>query len=79
MPKIQYDKESKIISIKVSNKKSVDSDVQDNVVVDYDKNNNITNIDIMDIDFNEFKDNKIYFEEIIKEKVKVGSCGKNSR
>ena len=71
MAKIQYNKESKIISIKISNKKSIDSDVQDNVVVDYDKNNNITNIDVIYIDFNEFKSKKLCFEEIIREKVKV--------
>lgn len=71
MAKIQYNKENKIISIKISNKKSIDSDVQDNVVVDYDKDKNITNIDIMDINFNEFKPKKLYFEEIIKEKVKI--------
>lgn len=71
MAKIQYNKENKIISIKISNKKSIDSDVQDNVVVDYDKDNNITNIDIMGVNFNEFKPKKLYFEEIIKEKVKV--------
>ncbi len=69
MPKIKYDKESKIVNIKVSNKKSVDSDVQDNVVVDYDKNNNIVNIDIMDINFNEFVSQKAYFEDVIKQKV----------
>ena len=73
MPKIQYDKKSKIISIKISNKKSIDSDVHDNVVVDYDKDSNITNIDIMDINFNEFKPKKLYFEEIIKEKINIGA------
>lgn len=73
MPKIQYDKKSKIISIKISNKKSIDSDVHDNVVVDYDKDSNITNIDIMDINFNEFKSKKLYFEEIIKEKINIGA------
>jgi len=73
MPKIQYDKQNKIISIKISNKKSIDSDVQDNIVVDYDKDKNITNIDIMDINFNEFEPKKLYFEEIIKEKVRVNA------
>ncbi|MEA3463764.1 MAG: DUF2283 domain-containing protein [Patescibacteria group bacterium] len=50
MAKIKYNKKSKIISIKISNRRSIDSDVQDNVVVDYDKDSNITNIDIMDND-----------------------------
>ncbi len=69
MSKIKYDKESKIVSIKMSNKKSVDSDVQDNVVVDYDKNHDIVNIDIMDVNINEFVSKKAYFEEVIKQKV----------
>jgi len=53
-PQIRYDKNSKILSIRVSRKKSVDSDVRDNVVVDYDKNGEIVNIDIMKINLKEF-------------------------
>ena len=34
---IKYDKEAKILSIRVSDKKSVDSDAKGNVVIDYDK------------------------------------------
>ena len=54
-PKIQYDKSSNIISIRVSNKKSIDSDVKNNVVVDYDENGEVVNIDIMKIGIDEFK------------------------
>ena len=71
MAKIIYDKETNIISIKVSNKKSIDSDVQDNVVVDYDKDNNITNIDVMDVNFNDFMAKKVCLEEVIKQRVRV--------
>lgn len=53
-PQIKYDKNSKILSIRLSKEKSVDSDVKDNVVVDYDKNGEIVNIDIMEINLSEF-------------------------
>ncbi len=49
MPNINYDSEVKTLSIKLRNKKSVDSDIKDNVVLDYDENGHIVNIDIMDI------------------------------
>jgi uncharacterized protein YuzE len=55
MVKLKYNKESRILSIKMSNKKSVDSDVQDNIVIDYDKDKNIVNIDIMDTNINEYE------------------------
>ena len=70
MPKIKYDPETQIVSIKMNNKKSVDSDVQNNVVIDYDINDDITNIDLMNIDINEFNSNKMYFEEAIGEKIR---------
>lgn len=51
---IKYDKEAKILSIRVSDKKSVDSDAKGNVVIDYDKNGNVVNIDVMKISLDEF-------------------------
>lgn len=51
-PKIVYQKKDSILSIRFRKEKSVDSDIQGNVVIDYDKNGNIVNIDIMDIDLN---------------------------
>lgn len=54
MPSIQYDPQIHILKIRMSRKKSVDSDVQGNVVLDYDKNGEIVNIEIMDINLNEF-------------------------
>jgi len=69
MSKIKYNQDNKIMSIKLSRKKSVDSDVQNNVVVDYDASGDIVNINIMNIDFNEFVSNKINFADIIQEKV----------
>ena len=65
MPKIDYDQEAKILTIKVSNKKSVDSDAQKNVVVDYDKDGNIAKIEIMSINLNEFEREKSYLENFL--------------
>lgn len=54
-PKIRYDKDARIISIRTSMKKSVDSDVYGNVVVDYGDDGQIVNVDIMDVSLSEFK------------------------
>ena len=53
-PKIHYDKKSNILSIRLSKKKSVDSDIKDNIVIDYDEKGEIVNIDIMNINLREF-------------------------
>ncbi len=49
MPKIHYDPEVKILSIRFGNTKSVDSDVKDNIVFDYDSHGHIVNIDVMEV------------------------------
>lgn len=49
MPKIHYDPDVKILSIRFQDSKSVDSDVKDNVVFDYDANGHIVNIDVMEV------------------------------
>ena len=53
-PQIKYDEDANIISIRISGKKSIDSEIKGNVVVDYDKNNEIVNIEIMKINMSEF-------------------------
>lgn len=54
-PKISYDKESEVLSIEIHKAKSVDSDISNNVVVDYDKKGEIVRINLYDIDFNAFR------------------------
>lgn len=49
MPKIHYDPEVKILSIRLGEAKSVDSDVKDNIVFDYDSHGHIVNIDVMEV------------------------------
>ena len=53
------------MTIKVSNRKSVDSDVQDNIVVDYDRKGEITRIEIMNVGLNEFKKSEKKFENLL--------------
>ena len=68
-PKIKYDKESNILSIKLNKKRSVDPDVKDNIVIDYDENGEIVNIEIMKINIEEFA--KIKKLTLLKELIKV--------
>ena len=53
-PQIKYDSKVNILSIRFSKKKSVDSDIKDNVVIDYDQDGNIVNLEIMKINLAEF-------------------------
>lgn len=66
MPKIDYDQETNIMTIKISGKKSVDSDTQKNIVVDYDKDGNISKIEIMNIDLNEFEKKEMKLKSYVK-------------
>ena len=68
-PQIKYDKKSNILSIRLSKKRSVDSEVKDNIVIDYDKNGEIVNIEIMKINIEEFA--KIKKLTPLKELIKV--------
>ncbi len=54
MRKALYDQETNILTLKLKNAKSVDSDVQDNIVVDYDKHGDIVRLEMMDFSLNEF-------------------------
>ncbi|MCK5475973.1 MAG: DUF2283 domain-containing protein [Candidatus Pacebacteria bacterium] len=66
MPKIDYDQETNIMTIKISSKKSVDSDMQKNIVVDYDKDGNIAKIEIMNIDLSEFEKKEMKLKNYVK-------------
>ena len=55
MVKIGYDKKARILSFRLGVGKSVDSDVQDTVVIDRDKKGRVVNVDIMDVGIEEFK------------------------
>jgi len=68
-PKIKYDKKSNILSIRLSKRRNIDSDIRDNVVIDYDKNGEIVNIEIMGINLGEFMEIKKL--SLLKDLIKV--------
>lgn len=73
MSKITYNQAEKILSIRLSKESSVDSDVRDNVVIDYNQNGQITNIDIMSFSLDEFQEIPLFAREaILADKFKVG-------
>lgn len=53
-PKVSYDREAKILSIRLSKTRSADSDVRGNVVLDYDAKGDLVNVDIMRVSLSEF-------------------------
>ncbi len=69
MTKIKYDKEVEILSIRLSDKKSVDSDARGNVVIDYDKEGKVVNIEIMNISLEEFKVTNNYLSQFLGRKM----------
>ena len=54
--KISYNKESGVLSIEMLKAKSVDSDIQGNMVVDYDKKGEIVRINLYGFSFSRFRD-----------------------
>ena len=53
-PQLNYDQKARILSIRLSLAKSVDSDIRGNIVFDYDAAGELTNIDIMQINLTNF-------------------------
>lgn len=56
--KIYYDKEGKVLSIEVKKAKSIDSELFDNVVLDYGKNGEVVRINLYDFSLEAFRANK---------------------
>lgn len=67
--KIEYDKESKVLSIEMRKGKSSDSDIYENLVIDYDKAGNVVRVNVYGIDFSAFK------EVLAKRSVLASSLG----
>jgi uncharacterized protein YuzE len=67
-PQIKYDRKSNILSIRLSKKKSIDSEIKNNIVIDYDKKGDIVNIEIMEVSLEEFARTKklIPLRELVK-------------
>ena len=54
--KISYDKKSRVLSIDVRPGKSVDSDVHDNLVIDYDGAGRVVRVNLYAVDFSAFRE-----------------------
>ncbi len=53
MAKITYDDKINALNIKLKEGKVSDSDVQKNCVIDYDKNGEVLNIEVLDVNIEE--------------------------
>lgn len=56
--KISFDKDARVLSLRLGKFRSSDSDIQNNVVIDYDKKGKVARIDIHDFSFEDFRENK---------------------
>lgn len=56
-PKISYDKQAGVLSIEMKRVKSVDSDVQGNMVIDYDKKGEVVRVNLYNFSFAQFRQN----------------------
>lgn len=65
--KLNYDRGNKVFSVEVKKIKSVDSDIYDNIVIDYDKNGGIVRINLYDFSFEEFKENRSDLKSFAKD------------
>ena len=54
-PKIFYDSEARILKIQLRPGRSVDPDIEQNTVIDYDKQRNVLALEIMGFSLNDFK------------------------
>ena len=65
-PKIEYDKESEVLSFRLKRGKSVDSDTQGNVVIDYNDKGDVVGVQFYDFDFSSFRESKKELQEFAK-------------
>jgi len=65
-PKIAYDQESNVLSVEFRNAKSVDSDIHDNVVIDYDKAGKVVRVNMYNVNFSDFMKGRSKIKEFSK-------------
>lgn len=64
--KILYDKESDVLSIKTKEGRSVDSDIQGNIVIDYNKKGEIIRLNLYKLNFDKFHDKLGAVKDFVK-------------
>ena len=65
--KILYDKNSQVLSLEIGKGKSFDSDIQDNVVLDYDKKGKIVIINLYDFSFDQFRSKRLALKKFSRQ------------
>lgn len=65
--KILYDKESEVLLLEMKRVKSADSDIQDNMVVDYDEKGDIVRINLYDFSFASFRSAESAFRSFARD------------
>lgn len=65
--KISYDKESEVLSMDFIKSKSSDSDINGNVVIDYDKNGKIVRLNVYSFSFDDFRSVKENIQDFARQ------------
>lgn len=65
-PKISYNKESEVLSIEIKQEKSVDSDINGNIVIDYNKKGEAVRVNLYNFSFASFRENTKTFRNFIQ-------------
>jgi len=65
--KLSYDKNSQVLSVEVGRGKSVNSDIQGNIVLDYDKKGKIVRINLYGFSFDQFRSRRSALTQFSRE------------
>jgi len=65
-PRMLYDRESEVFSVEMRGEKSADSEISDNVVVDYDMKGKIVRLNFYNFSFDTFRENKRALREFAR-------------
>lgn len=65
--KISYDKASSVFSMDFGKSQSYDSDINGNVVIDYDKKGKIVRLNVYDFSFDDFRENRTVFKDLSRQ------------
>lgn len=64
--KISYDKDSRVLVLEMKKARSVDSEIKDNIVIDYDKKGKVVRVNIYDFSFNDFRESSDMFRNFVR-------------
>lgn len=64
--KVSYYKDSRVLVLEMKKAKSVDSEIKDNIVIDYDKKGKIVRVNVYDFSFNNFRESSGEFQDFVR-------------